>query len=192
MDSTTPAAKSRRPFRPPGCSNLGAVSPVSDCQSFLAQRQWFYRSPRKTHIAINTSMADAMEGRRRGCLETRDDLETWSTQRLGPKWVSSTEIEQATGVDIADGEVAVIRHRRHVSATNTRCLLDADRVKLKGEARRRCWSSVELRNLPTCRQHRRMRAYELHGLAPILLNDVNITLKQEGTDSKDHPRKGHA
>ncbi|KAL3189022.1 hypothetical protein MRX96_003168 [Rhipicephalus microplus] len=29
-------------------------------------------------------------------------------------------------------------------------------------------------------------------LAPILLNDVNITLKQEGTDSKDHPRKGHA
>ncbi|KAL3251781.1 hypothetical protein MRX96_000447 [Rhipicephalus microplus] len=85
MDSTTPAAKSRRAFRPPGCSNLGAVSPVSDCQSFLAQRQWFYRSPRKTHIAINMSMADAMEGRGRGCLETRDDLETWTTQRLGPK-----------------------------------------------------------------------------------------------------------
>ncbi|KAL3189021.1 hypothetical protein MRX96_003167 [Rhipicephalus microplus] len=97
------------------------------------------------------------------------------------------EIKPATGVDIADGEVAVIRHRRHVTATNTRCLFDADPVKLKEEARRRCWSSVELRNLPTRRQHRRMRAYELHGLAPILLNDVNITLKQEGTDSKDRP-----
>ncbi|KAL3251790.1 hypothetical protein MRX96_000455 [Rhipicephalus microplus] len=134
MDSTTLAAKNRPPFRPPGCSNLGAVSPVSDCQRFLAQRQWFYRSPRKTHIAFNTLMADAVEGRRRGCLETRNDLEIWSTQMLGPKWVSSTQIEHATCVDIADGEVALIRHRHHVTATNTRCLLDADRVKLKGEA----------------------------------------------------------
>ncbi|KAL3188997.1 hypothetical protein MRX96_003143 [Rhipicephalus microplus] len=155
MASTTLTAKSRPLFRPPGCSNLGAGSPMSNRQSFLAQRQWFYRSPRKNHKAINTSTADAVGGRRRGCLETRDDLKTWSTQRLGPKWVSSTEIKSATGVYIADGEVAVIRHRRHVTATNTRCLLDADRVKLKGEARRRCWSSVELRNWPTCPQHRR-------------------------------------
>ncbi|KAL3189028.1 hypothetical protein MRX96_003174 [Rhipicephalus microplus] len=71
MDSTTVADKRRPPFLPPGCSNLGAVSPVSDCHSFLAQRQWFYRSPRKTHIAINTSTAVAVEGRRRGCLEPK-------------------------------------------------------------------------------------------------------------------------
>ncbi|KAL3251784.1 hypothetical protein MRX96_000449 [Rhipicephalus microplus] len=68
-----------------------------------------------------------------------------------PNWVSSREIEPGTGVDIADGEVAVIRHRRHVTATKSRCLLEADRVKLEGEARRRCWSSVELRNLPRTR-----------------------------------------
>ncbi|KAL3251789.1 hypothetical protein MRX96_000454 [Rhipicephalus microplus] len=152
MDSTTLAAKSRPPFRPPGCSNLGAVSPVSDYQSFLAQRQWFYCSPRKTHIAINTSTADAVEGRCRGCLKTQGDLETWSTQRVGPKLVSSMEIEPATGVDIADGEVAVIRHRRHVTATNTRCLLDADRVKLKKVSAKtvlvKC-RAPELANLPS-------------------------------------------
>ncbi|KAH8001177.1 hypothetical protein MRX96_000452 [Rhipicephalus microplus] len=134
MDSTTLAAKSRPPFLPPGCPNLGALSPVSDLQSFLSRRQWFCRSARKTLIAINASVADAVEARRRGCLETRDDLETWSTQRLGPKWVSSTEIEPATGNYVADVEVAVIRHRDHVTGTYEECLLDADRVKLEGKA----------------------------------------------------------
>ncbi|KAL3188998.1 hypothetical protein MRX96_003144 [Rhipicephalus microplus] len=156
MDSTTLAAKSRPPFRPQGCSNLGTVSPVSDCMSFLAQRQWFYRGPRK--------IPHSQSARRRQMLSRGDvaaaskpktTAKTWSTQRLGPKLVSSTEIEHAICVDIADGEVAVIRHRRHVTATNTRCLLDADRIKLKGKARRRGWSSVEPQNLPTCRQHRR-------------------------------------
>ncbi|KAL3251791.1 hypothetical protein MRX96_000456 [Rhipicephalus microplus] len=112
MDSTTLAAKSRPPFRPQGCSDLGALSPVSDCMSFLAQRQWFYRSPRKTHIAINASTADAVEERRRGCLETQDGLENWSTQRLGSIWSRA----------------------RRSNPTNMRCLLDADRVKLEGEA----------------------------------------------------------
>ncbi|KAL3189027.1 hypothetical protein MRX96_003173 [Rhipicephalus microplus] len=171
MDSTTLADKRRPPFRPPGCSNLGAVSPVSDCQSFLAQRQWFYLSARKTHIAFNTSMADAVEGRRRGCLKTRDDLETLSTQRLGPKWVSSTEIEQATGVDIADGEVAVIRHRRHVTATNTRGSRQVERRSVK-TVLVKC-RAPELANVPST--PKQFRAYELHGLARILLNDVNIT-----------------
>ncbi|KAL3251779.1 hypothetical protein MRX96_000444 [Rhipicephalus microplus] len=134
MELTTLAATSRPPFRPPGCSNLGELSPLSDCQSFLAQRQWFYRSPRKSHITINASTTDAVDGRRRGCLETQDDLETWSTQRVGPIWVSSTEIEPVTGDDISDGDVAMIRRRRHVAVTNTRCLLDVERVKLEGEA----------------------------------------------------------
>ncbi|KAH7986865.1 hypothetical protein HPB51_026594 [Rhipicephalus microplus] len=83
MDSTTLAAKSTPPFRPPDCPNLGALSPVSDLQSFLSQRQWSYRSARKTLIAINASVADSVEGRRRGCLETQDDLENWSTLEAG-------------------------------------------------------------------------------------------------------------
>ncbi|KAL3251778.1 hypothetical protein MRX96_000443 [Rhipicephalus microplus] len=120
MDSTTLAAKSTPPFRPPDCPNLGALSPVSDLQSFLSQRQWFYRSARKILIAINASVADSVEGRRRGCLETQDDLENWSTQRLGRKWVSSTEIEPTTGDYNVDVEVAVIRRRHHVTATYTR------------------------------------------------------------------------
>ncbi|KAL3189020.1 hypothetical protein MRX96_003166 [Rhipicephalus microplus] len=111
MDSTTLAAKSTPPFRPTGLSQ-----------------------PRRTIASINASVADSVEGRRRGCLETQDDLENWSTQRLGPKWVSSTEIEPTTGDYIVDVEVAVIRRRHHVTATYTRCLLDADHVKLKGKA----------------------------------------------------------
>ncbi|KAL3251788.1 hypothetical protein MRX96_000453 [Rhipicephalus microplus] len=83
---------------------------------------------------MNASTADVVEGRRRGCLETQGDLETLSTQRLGPEWVSSPEIELVTGDDIADGEVAVIRRRRPVTATNTRCLLNAYCVKLEGQA----------------------------------------------------------
>ncbi|KAL3189000.1 hypothetical protein MRX96_003146 [Rhipicephalus microplus] len=111
MDSTTPAAESRLSFRPPGGPNLGTLSPVSDFQSFLAELQQFHRSARKTHIAVNASTADAVQGRRR---------------------VTSTEIKPATGKDIADAEVAVTRHRRRVTATNTRCLSDEDCVKLKG------------------------------------------------------------
>ncbi|XP_075727154.1 uncharacterized protein LOC119164132 isoform X5 [Rhipicephalus microplus] len=118
MDSvTTPAAKGRPPFRPPGGPNLGTLPPLSDFQSFLEEHKRFYESARKTHRAVVASTADAAAGRHLGCLEPQDGFDTWKTPRQGPK---------------GDREVAVARRRRQVTATSTPCLRDGVAVKSEG------------------------------------------------------------
>lgn len=133
MDSaTTPAAKGRPPFRPPGGPNFGALPPLSDFESFLEEHKRFYESARKTHRAVVASTADAAAGRHLGCLEPQDGFDTWKTPRQGLKGVSSTVIKSATGREVVDREVAVARRRRQVTATSTPCLRDGVAVKSEG------------------------------------------------------------
>ncbi|KAH8030386.1 hypothetical protein HPB51_006818 [Rhipicephalus microplus] len=133
MDSaTTPAAKGRPPFRPPGGPNFGTLPPLSDFESFLEEHKRFYESARKTHRAVVASTADAAAGRHLGCLEPQDGLDSWKTPRQGLKGVSGTAIKSATGKEVADREVAVARRRRQVTATSTPCLRDGVAVKSEG------------------------------------------------------------
>ncbi|KAL3244747.1 hypothetical protein MRX96_018558 [Rhipicephalus microplus] len=57
MDATSFATKSRPPFLPTCCSNLGALPPLEDFQSFVAEHRR-YEGARKTDEAIVTSTTD--------------------------------------------------------------------------------------------------------------------------------------
>lgn len=126
MDATSSATKSRPPFLPTCCSNLGALLPLEDFQSFVAEHRR-YEGARKSDEAIVTSTADAA-----ATCHRQDGLNTWRTSWRGPQWVSSTGTEHATLENVADTQVAVARRRRHVATLNTWRLSDVAAVNSEG------------------------------------------------------------
>ncbi|KAH8018357.1 hypothetical protein HPB51_003527 [Rhipicephalus microplus] len=119
----TVATKSRLPLRPTCYSNLGALPPLRDRQSFVAERTCD-EITRKTDEAVVASTADAAARRHRGFLERQDCFNIWRTSWRGPQWVSSTGTEHANHENVTDMKVAVARRLRYVATTNTWCLLD--------------------------------------------------------------------
>ncbi|KAL3244750.1 hypothetical protein MRX96_018561 [Rhipicephalus microplus] len=126
MDATSSATKSRPPFLPTCCSNLGALPPLEDFQSFVAEHRR-YEGARKTDEAVVTSTADAAATRHR-----QDGLNTWRTSWRGPHWVSSTGTEHTSLENVADTQVAVARRRRHVATLSTWRLSDVAAVNSEG------------------------------------------------------------